>query len=176
MFETLRYKQRIIRELEEDLILLERGLVESDDLAQSSSAQLESSEVNRQQLQKELDLHNEKVQRVNRQIARLDKEVGIKCGPDSDYMRSDIKLKTLREISRATLRTIGHIKESQPQMSYDIELTIQNVGLRLPTPSPIHSPASSARLSARSSASSRSMLSRRSGSSTQSERLAPNTG
>ena len=61
-------------------------------------------------------------------------------------------------------------------MSYEIEVSIHNCGLRLPSPSPAHSPATSARLSARSSISSRSALSHRSSSTVKSDRLQTNTG
>ena len=159
-------------------MLLERGLIESEQIELSEKAQVEAKEANLKQLQKELDQHNEKATRVNRQIARLDKEVGSKCGSEAEYFRSDIQLKSLREISRETLKTIAKIKDAQPQMSYEIEQTVQNVGLRLPTPSPLQSPASSARLSSRSSTSSRSLLSHRSTSSKSSneERIATSTG
>ena len=102
----------------------------------------------------------------------------MKLDTDADYLRHDIKLKSLREVSRETLKAIAGIKDSKPQMSFDIDQTILNVGLRLPTPSPIHSPASTARLSARSTASSRSALSQRSAASARSEQstLATNTG
>jgi hypothetical protein len=73
VFETLRYKQRILRELEEDLLLLERGLVDSQQIEATNLAELDAKESNRLQLQKELDMHSEKVTRVNKQIQRLDK-------------------------------------------------------------------------------------------------------
>ena len=53
---------------------------------------------------KELDSHVEKVQRVNRQITRLEREIVSKHGEDSDFYKTDIRLKTLRDISRAVLR------------------------------------------------------------------------
>jgi len=175
VLETLRYKQRVLRELEEDLMLLQRDLAHNESVHAQIHAELDAIEANRAQLQKELDLHSEKVNRVNRQISRLDKEVTSKCGTDAEFLRSDVKLKSLREVSRQTLRTIGEIKESQPDMSYEIEVSIHNCGLRLPSPSPAHSPATSARLSARSSISSRSALSHRSTSTVKSDRLQTNT-
>ena len=53
---------------------------------------------------KELDSHVEKVQRVNRQITRLEREISSKHGEDSEFYKTDIRLKTLRDISRAVLR------------------------------------------------------------------------
>ena len=54
----------------------------------------------------ELDSHVEKVQRVNRQIARLEREIVSKHGEDSEFYKTDIRLKTLRDISRAVLRLV----------------------------------------------------------------------
>ena len=43
------------------------------------------------------------------------------------------------------LRTMSKLRETHPEMAYQIDQTIMNVGLRLPTPSPSQSPANSAR-------------------------------
>ena len=94
-------------------MLLQRDLAHNESVHAQIHAELDAIEANRAQLQKELDLHSEKVNRVNRQISRLDKEVTSKCGTDAEFLRSDVKLKSLREVSRQTLRTIGEIKESQ---------------------------------------------------------------
>ena len=62
------------------------------------------------------------------------------------------------------LRTMSKLRETHPEMAYQIDSTIMNVGLRLPTPSPSQSPANSARSissrtsSIRSAASSKSNL------------------
>ena len=59
---------------------------------------------------------------------------------------------------------MSKLRETHPEMAYQIDQTIMNVGLRLPTPSPSQSPANSARSissrtsSIRSSASSKSNL------------------
>merc|ERR1711990_334293 len=156
-FETLQYKQRVKKDLEEDLHLLSDGLNEAEGHRERTMAELELQESNRLQLQKELDSHIEKVQRVNRQITRLEREISSKHGEDSEFYKTDIRLKTLRDISRAVLRTMSKLRETHPEMAYQIDQTIMNVGLRLPTPSPSQSPANSAR-SIRSSASSKSNL------------------
>jgi UDP-glucose:O-linked fucose beta-1,3-glucosyltransferase len=144
-FETLQYKQRVKKDLEEDLHLLSDGLNEAEGHRERTMAELELQESNRLQLQKELDSHIEKVQRVNRQISRLEREITSKHGEDSDFYKTDIRLRTLRDISRAVLRTMSKLRETHPEMAYQIDQTIMNVGLRLPTPSPSQSPANSAR-------------------------------
>lgn len=169
-FETLQYKQRVKRELEEDLHALSDGLNEHQAHRERTMAELELKEANRLQLQKELDSHIEKVQRVNRQITRLEREIVSKHGEDSDFYKKDIRLKTLRDISRGVLRTMAKLKETHPEMSYHIDQTVMNVGLRLPTPSPSQSPANSARSISSRTSSLRSAYSSKSNGSIRSQR------
>merc|ERR1711970_1138097 len=161
-FETLQYKQRLLKDLEEDLHLLGEGLTEASGHREKTLAELEVKESNRYQLQKELDSHVEKVQRVNRQIVRVERDIIAKHGDSAEYYKNDVRLKTLRDISRATLRTMAKLKESHPEMGYHIDQIVMNVGLRLPTPSPSQSPASTARSSSSRTSSIHSVASKHS--------------
>ena len=51
-FETLQYKQRLLKDLEEDLHLLGEGLTEASGHREKTLAELEVKESNRYQLQK----------------------------------------------------------------------------------------------------------------------------
>ena len=54
----------------------------------------------------ELESQLEKVQRVNRQISRLEREIVAKNGDEAEYLKQDVRLRTLRDISRAALRYV----------------------------------------------------------------------
>ena len=58
------------------------------------------------QLFQELESQLEKVQRVNRQISRLEREIVAKNGDEAEYLKQDVRLRTLRDISRAALRYV----------------------------------------------------------------------
>merc|ERR1712106_1251117 len=169
-FETLQYKQRVLKDLEEDLGLLLDGMQEAENHQEKTAAELDLAESNRYQIQKELDSQLEKVQRVNRQISRLEREILAKHGDDAEHFKQDVRLRTLRDISRAALRTMARLKETNPEMSPHIDHTINKVGLRLPSPSPSHSPAQSARSVSSRSSSIRSLASARSKQSISSAR------
>ena len=57
---------------------------------------------------------------------------------------------------------MAKLRETHPEMSYHIDQTMLNVGLRLPTPSPSQSPANSARSSSSRTSSVRSVGSKHS--------------
>ena len=57
---------------------------------------------------------------------------------------------------------MAKLRETHPEMAYQIDQTIMNVGLRLPTPSPSQSPANSARSVSSRTSSSRSTASSKS--------------
>ena len=116
----MQYKQRVLKDLEEDLGLLLEGMHEAENHQEKTQAELDLAESNRYQIQKvtlvhiwiwlhqkkkqELDSQLEKVQRVNRQISRLEREILSKHGDDADHFKQDVRLRTLRDISRAALR------------------------------------------------------------------------
>ena len=58
------------------------------------------------QIFQELESQLEKVQRVNRQISRLEREIVAKNGDEAEYLKQDVRLRTLRDISRAALRYV----------------------------------------------------------------------
>ena len=132
----------------------------------------------------ELESQLEKVQRVNRQISRLEREIVAKNGDEAEYLKQDVRLRTLRDISRAALRyvfssdlidneffsTMAKLKDTNPEMSPHIEHTINKIGLRLPSPSPSQSPANSARSLSSRTSSIRSLASRQSKQSMSSAR------
>ena len=77
---------------------------ETENYQEKIQAELDLTESNRYQVQKELDSQLEKVQRVNRQISRLEREIVAKNGDEADYLKQDVRLRTLRDISKAALR------------------------------------------------------------------------
>lgn len=157
--ETLRHKNRIVNELEDDLHLKEQTLIDHNEMLLRTQAIIDEQSSKRLLLQKEVEKSEERVTRVSDRLSKLEKD--LKKNSDNlqfsaDFVQTDARIKAMRELSKETLKTIGKVRDRHPELGLELEDSLAAGGLRIPTPSSICSPASSARMStSRSSVGSR---------------------
>jgi hypothetical protein len=102
---------------------------------------------------------DERVTRVSDRLSKLEKD--LKKNSDNlqfsaDFVQTDARIKSMRELSKETLKTLGKVRDRYPELGLELEDSLAAGGLRIPTPSSICSPVSSARMStSRSSVGSR---------------------
>uniref|UniRef100_A0A2K5EFQ8 Coiled-coil domain-containing protein 39 n=1 Tax=Aotus nancymaae TaxID=37293 RepID=A0A2K5EFQ8_AOTNA len=160
--EKYRYKQRQIRELQEDIQSMENTLDVIERLANNVKEKLSEKQAYLFQLNKETEEQNPKLERVTKQCAKLTKEIRLlKDTKGESLEEQDIKLRELKQFHKVIDEMLVGITEENAEIRVILQTYFQQSGLDLPTAStkgshqssryPSHTSLPSARSSRRTS-------------------------
>ncbi|XP_016073580.1 PREDICTED: coiled-coil domain-containing protein 39 [Miniopterus natalensis] len=130
--EKYRYKQRQIRELQEDIQSMENTLTVIEHLTNNVKEKLLEKEARSLQLSREIEDQKPKLERVTKQCAKLTKEIRLlKETKDETLEEDDIKLRELKEFHKSIdgmlVDVTGHAELHAILQTY-----FQQKGLELP--------------------------------------------
>ncbi|XP_010216121.1 PREDICTED: coiled-coil domain-containing protein 39 [Tinamus guttatus] len=165
--EKYRYKRKQIKELQENLQSMEKGLdmiLKQEALYQEQKNKKEAIIL---QLNKEIEEQKPKLERVIKQCSRLSKEIqSLKKTKTETQEERDIDLRELKDFSRTIDKLLADILEANPDLTTPFQMYFHQSNLELPTISSVGGSRSSSSPSSRSSlASSKSSRSTSSSSS-----------
>uniref|UniRef100_A0A5F4W021 Coiled-coil domain-containing protein 39 n=1 Tax=Callithrix jacchus TaxID=9483 RepID=A0A5F4W021_CALJA len=160
--EKYRYKQRQIRELQEDIQSMENTLDVIKRLANNVKEKLSEKKAYSFQLNKETEEQKPKLERVTKQCAKLTKEIRLlKDTKGESLEEQDIKLRELKQFHKVIDEMLVGIMEENAEIRIILQTYFQQSGLDLPTAStkgshqssryPSHTSLPSARSSRRTS-------------------------
>uniref|UniRef100_H2PC40 Coiled-coil domain-containing protein 39 n=1 Tax=Pongo abelii TaxID=9601 RepID=H2PC40_PONAB len=156
--EKYRYKQRQIRELQEDIQSMENTLDVIEHLANNVKEKLSEKQAYSFQLSKETEEQKPKLERVTKQCAKLTKEIRLlKDTKDETLEEQDIKLREMKQFHKVIDEMLVDIIEENTEIRIILQTYFQQSGLELPTASTkgsrqsSRSPSHTSLLSARSS-------------------------
>ncbi|XP_063477818.1 coiled-coil domain-containing protein 39 isoform X2 [Symphalangus syndactylus] len=156
--EKYRYKQRQIRELQEDIQSMENTLDVIEHLANNVKEKLSEKQAYSFQLSKETEEQKPKLERVTKQCAKLTKEIRLlKDTKDETLEEQDIKLREMKQFHKVIDEVLVGIIEENTEIHIILQTYFQQSGLELPTASTkgsrqsSRSPSHTSLLSARSS-------------------------
>ncbi|KAF6117812.1 coiled-coil domain containing 39 [Phyllostomus discolor] len=144
--EKYRYKQRQIRELQEDIQTMENTLEVVGHLTDNVKEKLSEKQAYSLQLSKEIEEQKPKLERVTKQCAKLIKEIRIlKDTKDKTLEEEDINLRELKEFHKTIDGMLVNVTENA-EIYVILQTYFRQNGLELPTAS-----TKSSRQSSRSS-------------------------
>uniref|UniRef100_A0A8C6CPY5 Coiled-coil domain-containing protein 39 n=1 Tax=Moschus moschiferus TaxID=68415 RepID=A0A8C6CPY5_MOSMO len=156
--EKYRYKQRQIRELQEDIQSMENTLTVIEHLTNNVKEKVTEKQAYVLQLNKETEEQKPKLERVTKQCAKLIKEVRLlKDTKDETLEEQDIKLREVKQLHKIIDEMLVDIIQDNAEISVILQTYFQQSGLELPTSSTkgsrhsSRSPSQTSLLSARSS-------------------------
>uniref|UniRef100_A0A8C3YMS9 Coiled-coil domain-containing protein 39 n=1 Tax=Catagonus wagneri TaxID=51154 RepID=A0A8C3YMS9_9CETA len=156
--EKYRYKQRQIRELQEDIQSMENTLAVIEHLTNNVKEKMSEKQAYALQLSRETEEQKPKLERVTKQCAKLTKEIRLlKDTKDVTLEEHDIKLREAKQLHKIIDEMLADIAEENAEIGIILQTYFQQSGLELPTASTKgnhHSSRSSSQtslLSARSS-------------------------
>ncbi|XP_032830901.2 coiled-coil domain-containing protein 39 isoform X2 [Petromyzon marinus] len=159
--EKLKFKRRQVRELQQDLQVMNESMDELLSEGDVQEGDLKGHSDSVQQLKKEIREQQEKIERGKKQCSRLSRELRAAAkSREATPAERDVALRELRDFGRAVTRLLSDILGQSPEVAGDVHVFFQQAGITLPSPSSSTSSSSSSsrqssRLSsARSSASS----------------------
>ncbi|XP_024419674.2 coiled-coil domain-containing protein 39 isoform X1 [Desmodus rotundus] len=153
--EKYRYKQRQIRELQEDIQTMENTLEVVGHLTNNVQEKLSEKQAYSLQLSKEIENQKPKLERVTKQCAKLTKEIRIlKDTKDETLEEEDINLRELKDFHKTIDEMLVDLTENA-ELYIILHTYFRKNGLELPTASTKGSRQSS-RLSSQTSLSSAS--------------------
>ena len=155
VMDKYKYKRRQIRELQEDLGSMQSTL---DTLTRDEQALVEVIEEKSSKstnLQKELNEQKVKKERVQRQTAKMARDVrSAKKSRGEVHEEKDMDLRELREFNSRTMKQMGEVVHNYPNLTPHVQMYFNQAGLPMPpSPGPGTSRPSSSARSSRSSAS-----------------------
>ncbi|XP_070262849.1 coiled-coil domain-containing protein 39 isoform X2 [Myotis yumanensis] len=161
--EKYRYKQRQIRELQEDIQTMGNTLEIIDHLTHNGKEKLSEKQAYSLQLSKEIEEQKPKLERVTKQCAKLIKEIRLlKETKEETLEEGDIKLRELKQFHQVIDGMLADVT-ANAEIHIILQTYFQQKGLELPTASTKHgpqrSPSQASLLSLRSSRSSASQTS-----------------
>ncbi|ELR58692.1 Coiled-coil domain-containing protein 39 [Bos mutus] len=156
--EKYRYKQRQIRELQEDIQSMENTLTVIEHLTNNVKEKVTEKQAYVLQLNRETEEQKPKLERVTKQCAKLTKEVRLlKDTKDETLEEQDIKLREVKQLHKIIDEMIVDITQENAEIGVILQTYFQQSGLELPTTSTkgsrhsSRSPSQTSLLSARSS-------------------------
>ncbi|KAM9225846.1 coiled-coil domain-containing protein 39 [Dugong dugon] len=159
--EKYRYKQRQIRELQEDIQSMENTLEVLEHLTNNIKGKLTEKQTYSFQLSREIAEQKPKLDRVTKQCSKLTKEIRLTKNTVNEILEEkDIKLREVKEFHKMIDKILVDVTEENSDIRIILQTCFQQNGLELPTAS-----SKGSRQSSRSS-SQTSLLSARSSRST----------
>ncbi|XP_012592440.1 coiled-coil domain-containing protein 39 [Microcebus murinus] len=156
--EKYRYKQRQIRELQEDIQSMENTLEVIEHVANNIKEKLSEKQAYWFQLNKETEEQKPKLERVTKQCAKLIKEIRLlKNTKDETLEEQDIKFREVKEFHKIIDEMLLDVTEENADIRTVLQTYFQQGGLELPTASTkgshrsSRSPSQTSLLSVRSS-------------------------
>ncbi|XP_049737692.1 coiled-coil domain-containing protein 39 isoform X2 [Elephas maximus indicus] len=161
--EKYRYKQRQIRELQEDIQNMENTLEVIEHLTDSIKGKLSERQAYLFQLSREIEEQKPKFDRVTKQCSKLTKEIRLmKNTIDEILEEKDIKLREVKQFHKRIDKMLVDVTEENSDIRIILQTYFRQNGLELPTASTKgsrHSSRSSSQTSLLSARSSRSTMS-----------------
>ncbi|XP_062067384.1 coiled-coil domain-containing protein 39 isoform X2 [Lepus europaeus] len=158
--EKYRYKQRQIRELQEDIQSMENTLEVIEHLTNNVQEKLSEKQAYSFQLRRETEEQKPKLERVTKQCAKLTKEIRLLKGTkDETLEEQDIKLREIKQFHKVIDEMIADVIEENAEIHLILQTYFQQNGLELPTAGTKgrrHSSRSASQISLLSARSSRS--------------------
>ncbi|KAM9089836.1 coiled-coil domain-containing protein 39 [Megaptera novaeangliae] len=156
--EKHRYKQRQIRELQEDIQSMENTLAVIEHLTNNVKEKISEKQAYALQLRRETEEQKPKLERVTKQCAKLIKEIRLlKDTKDETLEEQDIKLREVKQLHKIIDEMLVDITEENAEIGIILQTYFQQSGLALPTASTkgsrhsSRSPSQTSLVSARSS-------------------------
>nr|XP_019592906.1 PREDICTED: coiled-coil domain-containing protein 39 [Rhinolophus sinicus] len=156
--EKYRYKQRQIRELQEDIKSMENTSKVIEHFTNNVKETLLQKQAYSLQLSKETEEQKPKLERVTKQCAKLTKEIRLlKNTKDETLEEQDIKLRELKQFHKIIDGMLVDVTEENAEIRIILQTCFQQNGLELPTAGikgsrqSSKSPSQTSLLSARSS-------------------------
>uniref|UniRef100_A0A8C0CI67 Coiled-coil domain-containing protein 39 n=1 Tax=Balaenoptera musculus TaxID=9771 RepID=A0A8C0CI67_BALMU len=156
--EKHRYKQRQIRELQEDIQSMENTLAVIGHLTNNVKEKISEKQAYALQLRRETEEQKPKLERVTKQCAKLIKEIRLlKDTKDETLEEQDIKLREVKQLHKIIDEMLVDITEENAEIGIILQTYFQQSGLALPTASTkgsrhsSRSPSQTSLVSARSS-------------------------
>ncbi|GAB5576639.1 coiled-coil domain-containing protein 39 [Prionailurus iriomotensis] len=156
--EKYRYKQRQIRELQEDIQSMENTLEVIEHLTNNVKEKLSEKQAFSSQLHKETGEQKPKLERVTKQCAKLTREIRLlKDTKEETLEEQDIKLREVKHFHKIIDEMLVKVTEENAEIHIILQTYFQQNGLELPTAGSkgsrqtSRSPSQTSLLSARSS-------------------------
>ncbi|XP_036099310.1 coiled-coil domain-containing protein 39 [Molossus molossus] len=131
--EKYRFKQRQIRELQEDIQSMENTLEVIEHLTNNTKEKLLEKQAYSLQLSREIEEQKPKFERVTKQCAKLTKEIRLlKDTKDETLEEEDIKLRELKQFHKVIDGMLVHVTENV-EIHTILQMYFQQKGLELPT-------------------------------------------
>ncbi|KAM4887674.1 coiled-coil domain-containing protein 39 [Thomomys bottae] len=157
--EKYRYKQRQIREIEEDIQSMENTSEVLEHLTKTAKEKLSGKQDYLFQLRKDTEEQKPKLERVTKQCEKLIKDLRVlKNTRDETLEEQDIKLRETKQFHKDIDEMLVEIAEKNPDLQIVLQTYFQQNGLEFPVASTrsLHSSRSSSDSSLRSGRSARS--------------------
>ncbi|XP_017582430.1 PREDICTED: coiled-coil domain-containing protein 39 isoform X2 [Corvus brachyrhynchos] len=130
--EKYRYKQRKIKELQENL----QSMQQHFDIVQKQQALFEEQKKEKQafilQLKKDIEEQKRKLARVIKQCSRLSREIQSQSGTETQEEK-DIHLRELKGFNRTVNQVIADVLEANPGLTAAFQMYFDKFNLELPT-------------------------------------------
>ncbi|NXH83099.1 CCD39 protein, partial [Edolisoma coerulescens] len=130
--EKYRYKQRKIKELQENL----QSMQQHFEIVQKQQALFEEQKKEKQalilQLKKDIEEQKRKLERVIKQCSRLSREIQSESGTKTQEER-DIHLRELKGFNRIVNQVISDVLEANPGLTAAFQMYFDKFNLELPT-------------------------------------------
>uniref|UniRef100_A0A4X1V2C4 Coiled-coil domain-containing protein 39 n=1 Tax=Sus scrofa TaxID=9823 RepID=A0A4X1V2C4_PIG len=134
--EKYRYKQRQIRELQEDIQSMENTLAVIEHVTNNVKEKMSEKQAYALQLSRETEEQKPKLERVTKQCAKLTKEIRLlKDTKDVTLEEHDIKLREVKRLHKIIDEMLADIAEENAEIGTILQTYFQQSGLELPTAS-----------------------------------------
>ncbi|XP_051013013.1 coiled-coil domain-containing protein 39 [Acomys russatus] len=141
--EKYRYKQRQIRELQEDIQSMENTFEVIEHLANNAKEKLSEKQTYSLQLHKEIEEQKPKIERITKQCGRLRREIRILKGTNDETLEEqDIKLREIKQFHKDIDQMLVNVMEND-EIHIILKTYFEQSGLELPTGKGLSSRASS---------------------------------
>ncbi|XP_045395696.1 LOW QUALITY PROTEIN: coiled-coil domain-containing protein 39 [Lemur catta] len=132
--EKYRYKQRQIRELQEDIQSMENTLEVIEHVANNIKEKLSEKQAYSGQLNRETEEQKPKLERITKQCAKLTKEIRLlRDTKDETLEEQDIKLREVKQFHKIIDEMLLDVTEENADIRIVLQTYFQQSGLELPT-------------------------------------------